>query len=555
MSSESNTATSIEEGKDPIHILYMEDDPALARLLQRKLERAGYVVDIASDGQEGLTMYQNGNYDLVTVDQNMPGHDGLDVIRILNSQGYLPPTIMITGSGNEKTAVEAMKLGAGDYIVKDIEGGYLELLPSVVQQVLRQRRLAEEKQEAVEALKQRNRDLALLNQTGQILTATLDLQQVIDQLLQTIIEVIKGEGVSVWLWDKEREGWLHCQAVLHHGLERSMVDLRLCPGQGIAGWVAERGQSIIVPDAPSDPRYTPNIDAQTGYHTTSLLAVPLRVRDSVIGVLEVVDKKEGDFDNHDLTLAETLAASAGIAINNAQLIETLRQRTVELQTRNEELDAFAHTVAHDLKTPLSTIIGYADIMVGEYTDTINADGVEYLQTITQSGRKMSSIIEELLVLTAVRKRDVQPETLDMANVVAEAQQRLAYMFEKHQIELILPEAWPAALGYGPWVEEVWVNYISNAVKYGGKPPRVELGATRRSNGEVSFWVRDNGPGLTPEEQKLLFTPFTQLSQVRVEGHGLGLSIVRRIVERLGGQVGVESEKKEGGSTFWFTLPT
>ena len=135
----------------PIRVLYMEDDVGLARLLQRRLEQAGYAVDVAPNGEEGLAMYESGNYDIVAVDQNMPVHSGLEVIRIMCSKGALPPTIMVTGTGDEATAVEAMKLGAGDYIVKDVDGGYLELLPTVVDQVLEQRRLAEEKRQAVES--------------------------------------------------------------------------------------------------------------------------------------------------------------------------------------------------------------------------------------------------------------------------------------------------------------------------------------------------------------------------------------------------------------------
>jgi two-component system sensor histidine kinase/response regulator len=100
---------------------------------------------------------------------------------------------------------------------------------------------------------------------------------------------------------------------------------------------------------------------------------------------------------------------------------------------------------------------------------------------------------------------------------------------------------------------VWANYISNAIKYGGRPPHIELGATAQDDGMVRFWVRDNGAGLTPEEQTRLFIPFTRLDQVQVKGHGLGLSIVRRIVGKLGGQVGVESQVGQG-SVFSFTLP-
>jgi signal transduction histidine kinase len=144
----------------------------------------------------------------------------------------------------------------------------------------------------------------------------------------------------------------------------------------------------------------------------------------------------------------------------------------------------------------------------------------------------------------------------MGRIVSEAQQRLTYMIREYEAELILPGRWPEALGYAPWVEQVWANYMSNAIKYGGIPPRLQLGATERSDGAVRFWIRDNGPGLSAEEQAQLFTPFTRLDQARATGHGLGLSIVRRIVTRLGGQVGVESEGVSGqGSTFYFTLPT
>jgi len=117
----------------------------------------------------------------------------------------------------------------------------------------------------------------------------------------------------------------------------------------------------------------------------------------------------------------------------------------------------------------------------------------------------------------------------------------------------VPDEWPLAVGYGPWIEEVWANYINNAIKYGGEPPCVRLGATAQPDGTIRFWVSDNGAGLSEEEQARLFTPFTRLDQVRARGYGLGLSIVRRIMDRLGGEVGVESRDGEG-SVFSFVLP-
>jgi signal transduction histidine kinase len=177
---------------------------------------------------------------------------------------------------------------------------------------------------------------------------------------------------------------------------------------------------------------------------------------------------------------------------------------------------------------------------------------------------MSDIIEALLLLSQVRTREVDVAPLDMGKIMAEVLQRLAPMLDQYQVDLTLPDTWPAALGYEPWIEEVWINYINNAIKYGGQPPCIEVGASvvpssKEGGGEVPprsmirFWVRDNGPGLTPQECAQLFTPFTRLGQNHVEGHGLGLSIVQRIVEKIGGEVSVESEIGEG-STFSFTLP-
>jgi two-component system sensor histidine kinase/response regulator len=128
------------------------------------------------------------------------------------------------------------------------------------------------------------------------------------------------------------------------------------------------------------------------------------------------------------------------------------------------------------------------------------------------------------------------------------------LLQTSMAQMVISETWPEAYGYGPWIEEVWLNYISNAVKYGGNPPRLELGATSLPQGRVRFWVRDNGQGLSKDEQSQLFTAFTRLQQTSVEGHGLGLSIVQRIVTKLKGEVGVNSTVGYG-SEFFFTLPS
>ncbi|MBN1284257.1 MAG: PAS domain-containing protein [Anaerolineae bacterium] len=244
--------------------------------------------------------------------------------------------------------------------------------------------------------------------------------------------------------------------------------------------------------------------------------------------------------------------------DNTDLLRAIAEREAlieELEKLVEDLDAFSHTVAHDLKTPLSVISGYALLLKDKFDQLSESQRQIYLHAIARGTHKMHNIIEALLLLASVRRmEEVELSPLDMARVVSEAQQRLANIIQEYNATVVIPNAWPAALGYAPWVEEVWANYLSNACKYGGEPPYIELGAKPQSNGKVCFWVHDNGPGIAPEQQGQLFTQFTRLEQAKVEGHGLGLSIVHRIVTKLGGEVGVDSAPG-AGSTFSFTLPT
>ncbi|MDM8518464.1 tetratricopeptide repeat protein [Anaerolineales bacterium HSG6] len=235
-------------------------------------------------------------------------------------------------------------------------------------------------------------------------------------------------------------------------------------------------------------------------------------------------------------------------------IQERKRVEAQLRRQNEELDAFAHAVAHDLKNPLSLIIGYAELLGNDIAGTSDEELVESFGIINNASHKAVNIIDELLLLAGVRKGQVDIQPIDMASIVLVVQERLMMMNQEYQGQIILPDVWPIANGYGPWIEEVWINYMGNALKYGGQPPILKLGSDKKTDeGMVRFWVRDNGSGLSASSQAKLFTEFTRLNTERAEGHGLGLSIVRRIIDKLGGQVGVESQVGEG-SLFYFTLP-
>jgi PAS domain S-box-containing protein len=232
-------------------------------------------------------------------------------------------------------------------------------------------------------------------------------------------------------------------------------------------------------------------------------------------------------------------------------VQALREREQLIQ----DLDAFAHMVAHDIKNPVGTIVTAANLLYNEYA-TLPPEDVKMLAKVCRrAGNKVDNIINNLLVLAGVQKmQSLSLRPLDMDAIITEALLQLQDPIVHTGTHVNQPATWPTALGHAPWVEQVWVNYISNAIKYGGTPPEVTLGADPVTDSTtIRFWVRDNGAGLDDDEVKRIFEPFTRLDQVKVTGHGVGLSIVKRIVERLGGEVGVDCEEGEG-CQFYFTLP-
>jgi len=278
-----------------------------------------------------------------------------------------------------------------------------------------------------------------------------------------------------------------------------------------------------------------------------------------------------------------------IIIARARFGDLMEMRRLNHQLRliNADLERFSRTVAHDLRHLLSPIMGYAEVLYMDY-DTISPEEARKdLLTIVQVAKDMNNLIDELLALARARQEHVEVVPLDMAAVLNDVLRRMDYAIRERQAQVVMASDWPVCLGHAPWVTEVWLNYLSNAIKYGGETPTVELGWTLSSKSLADvywsppeedewrivsqtgalfppksalegravayFWVRDRGGGIAADKLPNVFNAFTQLHQVKLRGHGLGLSIVKRIVERLGGRVGVKSTV-EAGSTFIFTLP-
>lgn len=236
-------------------------------------------------------------------------------------------------------------------------------------------------------------------------------------------------------------------------------------------------------------------------------------------------------------------------------ITKLKEQELERERLLLTLDAYARTVAHDLKNPVSVISGYlelAQIAIEKYPE--NDKLVSYLDRAKRGTETMTGIINSLLLLATLRQTDsLTFNPLNMLGIIKSVLDRLELTIAQTQAIIELPESLPIALGYANWVEEIWLNYLSNAIKYGGTPPLIRISSISTET-HILYRVHDNGVGLQPEERKALFKDFSRLKRHEdKEGHGLGLVIVRQMVERMSGSVAVESEVGKG-STFSFSLP-
>jgi len=235
--------------------------------------------------------------------------------------------------------------------------------------------------------------------------------------------------------------------------------------------------------------------------------------------------------------------------NNKRKTEIIEKEKLIL-----DLDAYARSVAHDLRNPISSVVSLSELIKISLSENKKDDALEMVGMVLDQSEKMVRIIDDLLILSRIRKEDIKITSIDIYKIINEVLRRLHYEINIRKATFIMPNQWPKVLGHNQWIEEVWMNLITNALKYGGTPPEIRLGFDKESGSTYRFWIQDNGNGIPSESLAKIFEDFERLGRKDIQGHGLGLSIVKRIIEKLGGEVNVESSYKTGeGCIFSFTL--
>ncbi len=231
-----------------------------------------------------------------------------------------------------------------------------------------------------------------------------------------------------------------------------------------------------------------------------------------------------------------------------------KQELIEKEKLIMDLDAYARSVAHDLKNPLGSLVSLTDLIREKIEDNDLDEIDEMADIVCEQSRKMMRIIEGLLMLARIRKDDIVKVPVNTGEILDEVFRRLKNEIIKRDAVINLPAEWPVVLGHTQWIEEVWSNLISNALKYGGIPPVINMGYEQMSSTSVKFWIQDNGNGLPASSLKKIFEDFERLGVTDTDGYGLGLPIVKRIFEKLGGEITASSSNKPGeGCVFSFTL--
>lgn len=417
--------------------------------------------------------------------------------------------------------------------------------------------------QAEKALRQRNRELALLNRVGRALGAILDQDQLLLTVLNEVQHVFDVAATSLWLIDPTT-GELVCRQAT--GPRREAVcGWRLAPGEGIAGWVVQRGESLIVPDTQADERHSKVIDQRIGLPLRSILSVPLRARQDLIGALHVADTTVNRFSRSDLTLMEPLAATAAIAIENARLFSDEELRAIELSNALEQQrelerlkDEFIQNVSHELRTPLALIQGYAELLASGQLGDLHQDQSEPVAVIARRAQMLRKLVDDLTAILATETQAPRRDPVDLGDLGHRLLADFEIIIQQSglTLDVEVEPGLPPVSGDATRLYQVFDNLLGNALKFTPAGGNIAVRLGRRDD-RVVLVVSDTGIGIPDEELGRVFERFFQVDgsmSRRYGGAGLGLAVVKEIIEAHDGSVSVESHVGRG-STFKISLPT
>jgi len=557
-------AVLAEEPRPQPRILVVDDEPHVVQIFQDLLAQRGYEVVSSTNGDDAILKVTTESFDLVLTDINLPGVDGLEVVRAAKAADKDTCVILITGYASTTTAIDALRQGAYDYITKPFD---LWETAKAIDRGLESRFLVLENRRLVESLGKANRELqhheqilsrmvkdatqriTALYESGKEISTSLSRQATLDVIVNQVAKLAGAESSLVFLYDTDAGAYV-AEAGAGAGAPQDRVkEYRFGIGEGLHGQ-AVRNMTPVRSAAIAE---TIGIEPfLSELEVSSALIVPLLTNEGVLGTITALRRTGRGFTPDDQEQLSMFASQASIALTNAILYE----RTKELDRMKSE---FVAVVSHEVRTPLTSIKGSLELLGDERFHVLPPPQKELLSICQANTERLISLINDILDFSKLEssKLSLNFETFDVGRVVPEAVDHIRNLAAMRGITIdVHIEGTAGAIEADPMrVAQVITNLLGNAIKFSPEKGKIEVWA-RGTDEEVTVDIKDFGKGISQRDLSRLFQRFAQLDSSttrKAGGTGLGLVISKGIVEQHGGRIWVESTMGMG-STFSFSLP-
>lgn len=514
------------------NILLVDDEPSVLLTVRAILEQEGYAVDAVPSGTEAIQAIRERHFDLVLTDLKMKSIDGLAVLAEVRKSSPSTVTLMMTGYGSVDSALEALQLGAFEYLLKPVEVSELKM---AVKRSLERKRLSE---------------IDTLYRVGRNISRARDLPAIESGILEAAREVLGIRNACLLTLDREMgvEGLEHR---LRRTFEQQSVVARLSDGDSL---VIERGES----------------PCEVAGEPCSLVLVPGIANERLVCILAADNGTEPyEFHASAQRFLQGLADQAALAVSNAKLISELQHYNESLESANEKLkeldrlkSQFLSVATHELRTPLSIILGYNSMLAETLEMKVSAEEMDTLRESVSACKRLIRLVNSMLDVTQIERGKMRMNFSvgDLRQVV----QSVVTLFQVEvkaknlKLNLVLPSRLPKLQFDSERVEQVLINLLGNALKFTEPGGTISVAVRFVASDEtVQVSVTDSGVGIPIEEQSSIFDEFAQIRRQTAkrqrEGSGLGLAIAKRIVEAHEGSIWVNSSPGNG-SSFTFSLP-
>ncbi len=522
-------------------ILVVDDEPEVVEFCARALKADGYHVTGSVSGHEAVEAVRNHRFDLVLSDIKMPGMDGLETVQAIKRIDPRIVGVAMTGHGSVETAVQALRMGMEDFVLKPFTPVELR---EVIASALSKERLQRENE--------RLRALIPLYELSKAFMSMTSLPDLLTEIVEVSCQETGADRASLMLLGEDRET-LTIQASI--GLPDEVVKTTATRvGEGIAGRVAQLREPVVLHrHAPVSDEFARLMKLD---HISSAICIPLAVRGELIGVLNLSKLGDEDFrfTEGSVQLASVLAGQAAIAIKNAYLFEEIQRAYSDLKKLDQLKSEFINIASHELRTPLAILLGYASLLEEHTSDTAR----HYVEAIIRNAMRLNKLVTDMLNLRhlEIGELELELESVLVPDVVNAVVEEFGMLAEEKGQQVIteLPQDLPAIQADKNKLHLVLSNLVSNAIKFTPEGGQIAITA-QIDEDQLMVAIRDTGIGISNDEYERIFDRFYQVEDSlrrRHAGLGLGLSIVRELVELHQGKVWVESQP-EMGSTFYFAI--